>query len=280
MRLGFLMILIIVATLAMGCATAQPAPATDRSDLATPQAVPLVGDDAQDSGEVSPKPAVEEDKPAIETLRIEGADGLQQIATFYPGQGDGPRPALLLLHQLGSNRAVWQSFAGDLSGAGYAVMALDMRGHGETGGGRDWQLAQDDLISALSALRDREDVDGDHTAIVGASIGANMALVTGAVEPGVDTVVLLSPGLNFQRVTTDDVMPDFGERPVLIVASKEDSGSASASETLLDLASDDRSRLKMYEGAGHGTAMFGPQPELGNLIIGWLDQTMAGDTPE
>ena len=82
---------------------------------------------------------------SITDITIEGANGLQMAATFYPGHGDGPRPAVLLLHMLNSNRQVWVDFAAQLNEAGYSALALDMRGHGETGGSNDWELAREDM---------------------------------------------------------------------------------------------------------------------------------------
>jgi hypothetical protein len=32
----------------------------------------------------------------------------------------------------------------------------------------------------------------------------------------------------------------------------------------------------MYNGAGHGTNMFGSEPELANLILNWLNEHVAG----
>ena len=64
------------------------------------------------------------------------------------------------------------------------------------------------------------------SAFIGGSIGANMALRLGADVPQIPTVVLLSPGLNYDGVQTEPAMETFGDRPVFIVASSEDSYAA------------------------------------------------------
>ena len=43
-----------------------------------------------------------------------------------------PIPAVLLLHGYGEDRTVWRNFTQQLLGRGWAVMALDLRGHGES----------------------------------------------------------------------------------------------------------------------------------------------------
>jgi pimeloyl-ACP methyl ester carboxylesterase len=173
---------------------------------------------------------------------------------------------------LGSNRQVWANngFSQLLADSGYAVLALDMRGHGETGGSRDWDLAEEDLQMAWEWFTGLDEVAGGDTAVIGASIGSNMALITGANIPDVKTVILLSPGLDYRGVTTDDAIAAYGNRPVLIVASQEDSYAANSSETLADLA-EGEAKLIMYNGAGHGTNMFGPQSDLAPALLDWLN---------
>jgi predicted esterase len=170
----------------------------------------------------------------------------------------------------GGNRNAWDAFARQLADNGYAALAIDMRAHGETGGPRDWDLAAEDLTRVWTAMTEREEVDAARTAIIGASIGANMALVTAVNEPAIKTVALLSPGRDYFGVTTEDRIVEYGQRPALIVASEEDAEAAVSSRALNELAAD--GELIMYEGAGHGTNMFRPHPELADELIGWLNQ--------
>jgi pimeloyl-ACP methyl ester carboxylesterase len=211
-----------------------------------------------------------------EEISVAAADGLSLVGTFYHAQGgdDMPSPGVLLLHMNGGRRQDWSEVAGALAELGYSVLSLDMRGHGQTGGTKDWGLAADDLQRVWRYLVDREEVDEDRTAVVGASIGANMALTTGAAVPSVQTVVLLSPGLDYFGVTTENKIIEYGSRPVMIVASEEDAYAAQSSKTLDELAQGE-AELVMYEGAGHGTRMFSAQPELLDLIVEWLGQHLA-----
>jgi len=220
---------------------------------------------------VSPEPELAESIINGVREEIEASDGLNLVGTYYaPIDMPPPCPGVILLHMLGGDRSSWDDYARQLTSAGYAVFALDMRGHGETGGAVDWDLAENDIHQVWNNLSTKLDIDPDRIALVGASIGANMALVAGVNEAGVRTVVLLSPGLDYAGVTTEAAMVAYGDRPVLIVSSQEDTYSANSSRNLEEVAIGEV-RLVMYQDAGHGTHMLAGETGLGELIIDWLD---------
>lgn len=212
-----------------------------------------------------------------EDLSVTAADGLLLRTTLYaPGRGR-PAPGVILLHMLGSTRAAWKTtgLVDALLANGMAVMTVDMRGHGETGGTADWTLAADDLQRVWDTFAARPEIDGKRTAVVGASIGANVALATAAEQPAIQTAILLSPGLDYRGVTTADQLATYGDRPLLIVASNEDSYAADSSRTLAEQAGA-AAQLTLYEGAGHGTQMFNREPDLVGLIVAWLAERLTG----
>jgi hypothetical protein len=61
--------------------------------------------------------------------------------------------------------------------------------------------------------------------MVGASIGANLALVAGAKNAGVAAVVALSPGDDFLGVAPAGALGRFASRPVYLIASQDDAYS-------------------------------------------------------
>ena len=251
--------------------TPPPLPTTAPVDTAVPPTA------AVETTEIPATESASTEAPAaaasVSDVTIPGAEGLEMQATLSLPAGTPPFPGVILLHMLGSNRQVWadNGFSQLLADNGYAVLALDMRGHGETGGSRDWDLAEEDLQMAWEWFTGLDEVDGGNTAVIGASIGSNMALITGANIPEIKTVILLSPGLDYRGVTTEDAIAAYGNRPALIVASQEDGYAATSSETLADLAAGE-AKLIMYNGAGHGTSMFGPQPDLAVEMLAWLDE--------
>ena len=222
-----------------------------------------------------PKPTELLIQPGVENIAITGAEDLPLQTTLYTPGTSGPLPGVILLHMLGSDRQIWDEngFANTLVDKGYAVLAVDLRGHGQTGGSINWMLAPEDLRRVWEYFTALDAVDPQRTAVIGASIGANLALLTAAEQPAIRTAVLLSPGLDYRGVTTEDPLHEYGSRPILIVASEEDTYAADSSRTLADLAQG-KSQLEMYNGAGHGTRMFDAQPDLSGLIITWLAQNI------
>lgn len=201
-------------------------------------------------------------------LTITMSDNTKIAAMFYPPIVS-PAPAVLLVHQVQGSKADWESFALQLQKMGYAAMAIDLRGHGATGGTANWAKAPDDVRDSYNAMVKRPEVDSLRTAIVGASIGSNLALMTGAGEPKVSAVIALSPGLDYFGVNPTASMRNFANRPVLLVASQEDKYSYDSAKSLAQLAI--AAEPKFFNNAGHGTEMF-RDPTLAPSLIEWLNK--------
>lgn len=283
--MGFLVTLSLAAcqsTPTSPSPTASPIPVSTepivQTDEPTQTTAPTSTETSEPEEEPLPEITATSDEPEEEASitgvreELENPDGLVLVGTLYaPVDSEPPWPGVILLHMLWSDRTVWEDYAHELAGNGIAVFALDMRGHGETGGEVNWDLAEEDIQFVWENLADRPDIDANRTGIVGASIGANMALISGENEPQIRTVVLLSPGLSYAGVETSDAMVAYGERPVFIVASEEDTYSADSSRKLHELAVGD-SRLEIYQGAGHGTNMLENEPGLGAEVIEYLKE--------
>jgi alpha-beta hydrolase superfamily lysophospholipase len=192
--------------------------------------------------------------------------------TFYYPQNQAPTwPGVILIHMLYGDRTQWNAFPDQLSEAGYAVLSIDLRGHGASGGEVNWDLVITDLQQVWDEFSSKEEIDHERIAFIGASIGANLSLIASSNEPSVRTAVLLSPGLNYAGVETEPAMENFGGRPVLIAASTDDTYAANSSRGLADKAPGE-SNLVMYQDAGHGTLMLSSEPELAQIVIDWLNQ--------
>ncbi len=203
-------------------------------------------------------------------LTFNARDGALLAATYYPPIVR-PAPAVLLLHQLGGSRADWDTFARKLQTQGYAALAIDLRGFGASAKPEDWAKAPDDVRSAWQVLLARPEVDqaNNRTAIVGASIGANLALMVGGSEPRVAAVAALSPGLDYHGLNPSASMRDFGERPVYLVASKDDAYSYTSAQSLAQLSL--AAQTLFFDAAGHGMAMF-QAPTLESTLVDWLNK--------
>ncbi len=179
------------------------------------------------------------------------AEGQPVAALYWSGpKGSGKAPAVILLHMLGRSKEDWQSFGDILERSGYAAIALDLRGGGDAGKAK----LVADARAAFAFLSKQPEVDAGRIGVVGASIGANGALLFAAEEPRVRCAALLSPGLDYHGVTTEAAMAQM-KRPVLLVASEEDVYSAQSARRLERLAPGPKA-IKIYSNAGHGTEMF------------------------
>ena len=210
------------------------------------------------------------------TLTITAPDGAPLAASFYPpvpiaqGAGHASRaPGVLLLPMYGASRTDWVAFALHLQERGTAALALDLRGFGESPGPENWSQALLDVRAAWETLIARPEVDAQHSAIIGASVGANLALMIGANNPNVVTVVALSPGLNYLQLQPALVMSTFGARPVLLIASQDDAYSYTSAQQLALLAP--LAETYFFKQAGHGMVMFN-DPVLEPLLLDWLQK--------
>ena len=209
-------------------------------------------------------------------VSVNAPDGLALQGVFYPPIGQTPAPGLLLLHMLGRQKEDWGELAARLQQLGYGVLAVDMRGHGATGGAVDWTAAEADVPVMLEFLRGLPGIDPERIGGIGASIGANLILRGCAADGGCRTVILLSPGLDYRGVTTEDAMIQLGMVPIMFAASSEDEYAASSSTRLDSLAIGDHN-LIMYDGAGHGTNMLSAGVGLADRIVEWLARYLPTD---
>jgi len=208
-------------------------------------------------------------------ITLTTSDGVQLAARFYaPENPNADTAVLILLHEAYRDSSSWEGFHTTALENGYAVIALDLRGHGRSEGDLVFDESMDrDIDAVLEWISASPDLNGDRIIIAGASVGANLALRAGARYQQIITVVLLSPGLKYWEIVTDDAILDYGRRPLLLVASENDAYSAASVHKLNELGRG-YDKLIIYPGADHGTEMIRSQPDLADLIFNWFEQTM------
>ena len=217
--------------------------------------------------------------PDPEDLALKTQDGVHLTATVYAAHGPLP-PGLVLVHGLGGNRHRWEPFAKRAQRAGYSCLTIDLRGHGDstTQNGRrltyrtftrdNWLAARQDIDAAKRALLARG-ADPDNLALVGASIGANLALDYAVDNDDIQAVVLVSPGLDYQGVTTEPAIAAYGTRPVLLMSAEGDAYAAASCVTLKKAAVG-LCELRSYPGAAHGTDLFATSASALEQILLWF----------
>lgn len=218
----------------------------------------------------------QDDLPDPWYAEVTTEDGVKLIGDFWSAGDEIGSPAVLLLHMLGSNRQAWEPLIAPLYDTGFHVLAVDLRGHGESGGDEDWIMAETDVQLWLDWLKEQMGVTS--VSIVGASIGSNLALIGCANDPDCITAVALSPGLDYKGVMPQQaVIEGLANRPVLLVASHGDGASP---DDVRQMASSAQGEIGMriYTGRAHGTNLFRDKGERINwLIIDWLVEHTAED---
>lgn len=207
-------------------------------------------------------------------VELEAEDGLTLIADYYAADTEDTAPAVLLLHMLGSDRTAWEPLIQPLVDSGYHILNMDMRGHGETGGSRDWDAVLVDTQIMLNWLKDQQGVGS--VGIIGASIGSNIALLACGNDPDCVTAIALSPGLDYSGVQpAPAVENDLAERSALLVGALNDGRVAESIYTMAQAAPGEIG-VRIYTGRAHGTRLFSDQGEpFAQMLIAWLDEQTA-----
>ncbi|KKR10407.1 MAG: hypothetical protein UT37_C0002G0016 [Parcubacteria group bacterium GW2011_GWA2_39_18] len=210
----------------------------------------------------------------MEKIKLLSEDNLNLVGNYYPSESD--TKGVLLLHIYRRSKEDWKDFAELLNRAGYKVLAMDLRGHGESEGDIQKIFSQDSslIISKDVGLAvDFLKKDGaKNIFIIGASIGANAALIYGA-KYGPAGIALLSPGFDYHGINIEVSMKNYSS-PIFLVASEDDSYSAQTVKKIYDVspALKNDKALILYKKAGHGTNMFGQEfPDLSERLVEWLN---------
>lgn len=202
-----------------------------------------------------------------ERVTLTATDGTSLVGDLYENGSKG----IILLHQLNLDRTSWETFAKELQRQGYTVLALDLRGHGESQG--DWHTFSEtqfvamlqDARAAATFLRNREK---SIFAIMGASIGANTAFRYSSENKV--PAILLSPGLNYRGIDINNIT---STAPTLVIVGKRDSYAYSSSQELEKNNLFGRHELLAVESEAHGTFLLSEEG-VTEKVIGFLNSIM------
>lgn len=219
---------------------------------------------------------------AERVVDLTAADGTKLKATFFSAAKPGP--GVLLLHQCNRDRQSWYGLADQLVAAGINVLALDLRGFGESGGvPHEKATPQEaaamqakwpgDIDVAFQYLQAQPGVTRGTIGVGGASCGVANSVQTAMRHPEVRSLVLLSGNTNYagrQFLRSDRNLP------ILFGYADDDEFPASvlAIQWLYSLTGDPDKKLVSYPNGGHGTEIFAPHPEFMAQITDWYVTTL------
>ena len=212
---------------------------------------------------------------AADRVSFRAADGTTLSAEFWPASGSNV-PAIVLVHMLTRSSHDWDITAERLHQAGFLVLAPDLRGHGDSSGSFnaavDLSPLLQDVVAAIGWVKRRPEVAAGRIGLAGASVGASLAIQAAAGDPSVRSVVLLSPGIDYRGLKSDTAMKKYGDRPVLLVASKNDPYALRSAKALSEDAP--RAQLETLDEAGHGTMMLTKSDGLVGRLVDWFKATL------
>ena len=156
--------------------------------------------------------------------------------SYYESQNT--KFGIILLHMLDRTRQDFNDLAKLFQTAGYSVLAIDSRGHGESTKNWRWRaFSERDLrmmtLDVKGAVKFLQLKDINNTILIGASISANTALNYGITDNAVKAIVLMSPGLDYRGVKVEESASQ-NNKPTLVIASEDDLYAWTTSQQIFD----------------------------------------------
>jgi dienelactone hydrolase len=260
--------IIIILVMITGCADKSKAETNQDTLTSEGKNIPQ----AWKKGEASP----------IQDIRFTTSDGIEIAGSYRKPAGEAGEkaPGLLLIPMLSRTRKDYDEFSARLSESGFASLAIDIRGHGDsTMDGRirfgrftdkEWNDCIKDVNAAFGWLSNCGDVDPDYICVLGASIGANFVLKIGS-RSEIAMVVALSPGEDYHGVQVIDDAKKIHEKPVYIIVADGDSYSYESSNKLAQVMDPSVELRVIKNNKKHGTQMF-EIPFFQEDLIKWLTE--------
>ncbi len=200
-------------------------------------------------------------------VQLEATDGTQLTADI---EGTGER-AVLLLHAADRSAADWKDIVGTLAEKGFRVAALDLRGHGRSGGSLDeagYAAMTADVAAAIAKLREG---GATSVALVGAELGGVLAMEAAAQDASIGRVMVLSPRLSANGHRLSSALAAWGSRPLVLVVGDTDTTGVRAGGAI-EAKVGTSARLDVIEQGTHGTHLFRQSGTLLGTLVAWLSE--------
>lgn len=219
------------------------------------------------------------------TMYLPGPDN--GFYTQFPKPVAQRPPAVVLIHGFGADRRIMSTLARRMAENGYAVLAIDVNGHGEnrnpfSSGELDSSGLRDDVKKAVDYIRASDLVDGSRIVVMGHSMGAGAALDYATNDANLKGAVMISGGWTLGPVRPKNALFIFAQNdpaePIQDTSTALAAHLAGVSPLELGKAYGDFANGTAVEafrvpGVNHVTILNSPIGA--TAIVKWLDSTFA-----
>jgi pimeloyl-ACP methyl ester carboxylesterase len=226
----------------------------------------------------APKP------PEPSRVELRAADGVR-LAAFWLDCHEPGAPAVLLLHNGGTDHHGFRPLWLKLQRKGYNVLALDLRGHGASRRLtpelhdrlvlRDMRVYADMVLDAeagIKFLNDEQKIPPQQIAVVGAELGASIGFQVMRRNARLRGMVALSPASTAYGFATLEDARHYGKRPLFVITTKrllEDGPQ----QILAALKDNPEAHMDVHPGAEvRGVLLLGLPNNVEGAIVLWLDK--------
>lgn len=224
-------------------------------------------------------------------LDIQVRDGFHIIGQIYIPKKTTVKnkvPLVIFLHSIGKDSTEWGTFPSTVKEQlKVATLNVDLRGHGKSILNKNsrkvyWQNFRDkdfkkypyDVIDVLKYIKEQyPEIDNSKVVFVGASLGANTALMTGSYGVNAKTIIMLSPMLQYKGYDLRLPIVKYGNHPLLFMVSKKDVYPYQSCLELIKFAQG-KKLLKVYPYGGSGVNLVKFQPDAKSIIINWIKESL------
>ncbi len=222
-------------------------------------------------------------------LTVQSVDGFSIKATFeYPKvKGKKEFSTVVLLHSLGYSSEWWETLPNELIESGYAVLQIDLRGHGKSVYNSklermSWKSMTntayakypEDVAKVIEYVKSENSkkVFFKDWAIVGADIGGSTAILSAdLISYKPKTIVILSPVVNTRGLYVPVKLANLTNIDIFCILGTDDFESKEAAEYLKKFA---QAAFVTYtsESKSMGMIMLKNDVSLAKIITGWLKE--------
>lgn len=222
-------------------------------------------------------------------LKVVAKDGFNICAKLtYPKlKNKKDFSTVVLLHSIGYNSQWWENLPNKLLEKGYAVLTIDLRGHGESVYNSkftkiSWKNLKNtgyakyptDIVSVIEEIKKENTAKSffNNWAIVGADIGASAGILAAdALKSSPEVVVMISPVVEIRGLYIPVSVAHLENSDFLSISGNEDTDSKLAAEYLSKFAQNEFVTFTS-ESKSTGMLMIKNDAGLSNFITEWVSE--------